>query len=266
MPHTPIDGLRWYYALDGDEGRPIVALANGVLADARGWRPQVEALKRKYRVLTFDFPGQGQSDGLDRSVTVAEQADGAAKLLKELDIGPVQWIGVSYGGEVGLQIAVDQPSHLQSLVIADSVARVETYLAFRAEAWLAAARTGDPDLLYRVCISDIFSADYMEAHPDAMSEVQKGVHALDLDEVVCLLERYADYDVSGDLSEIDVPTMALCGELDSIKPPSTMRTMVDAIPRAWMLTVPGAGHALHIERPAAFMTGCLGFLAQQEAP
>jgi len=236
------------------------------LADARGWRPQVDALKLQYHVLTFDFPGQGQSDPLDQSVTVADQTEGTVQLLDQLGAGPVHWIGVSYGGEVGLQLAVDFPDYLASLIVADSVAIVDTYLAYRAEAWLAAARTGDADLLYRVCVSDIFSADYIEAHPDAMAAVQTGFQALNLDSVMRLLERYADYDVGDRLSDISVPTLLLCGESDAIKPPSVMNAMAEAIPNAQYLTVPSAGHALHIERPHEFMTSCLGFLAQQECP
>lgn len=266
MPHVSIDGRRWFYEFHGDEGSPLVVLANGVLADARAWHPQVEALKRQYRVLTFDFPGQGQSDPLDESVALADQADGTARLLDDLDAGPVHWIGVSYGGEVGLQLAVDHSDHLQSLAVADSVATVDTYLGSRVEAWLAAARTGDADLLYHVCVSDIFSANYIQGHPDAMTAVRQGFHALDLASVVALIERYAAYDVSGGLSDIDAPTMALCGELDRIKPPAAMQTLADRIPNASFLTVPGAGHALHIERPQAFLTACVGFLAQQEAP
>lgn len=266
MPHVTIDGRRWFYQFTGDEDAPLVVLANGVLAEARGWQPQVDVLKTHYRALTFDFPGQGQSDPLDEPVTITAQTDGAAKLLDELNVSPVHWIGVSYGGEIGLQLAVDHADHLQSLMVADSVASVDTYLACRAEAWLAAARAGDADLLFRVCASDIFSANYISAYPDAMSAVQKGVHALDLDSVVRLLERYADHDLSSSLAGIRIPTMALCGEWDLIKPPRVMRTMVDAIPNAQFMTVPGAGHALHIERPQEFMTACLGFLAQQEAP
>ncbi len=265
MPHATIDGRRWFYDFHGDEGAPLVVLANGVLAEARGWRPQVDVLKANYRVLTFDFLGQGRSDPLDEPVTIADQTAGAAKLIDELQVGPVHWIGVSYGGEVGLQLAVDDPHCLQSLIVADSVAVVDTYLACRGEAWLAAARTGDADLLYRVCASDIFSAGYMAAHSDAMTAVRKGFHALDLQSVVNLLEGYSAYDVSGDLVDIDVPTMALCGELDLIKSPSAMQVLADRIPNAAFLTVPGAGHALHIERPAEFMTACLGFLAQQGA-
>lgn len=266
MPHAPIDGRRWFYEFHGDEDSPLVVLANGVLAEARGWKPQVDALTSRYRVLTFDFPGQGRSDPLTQSVTIRDQVEGTAALLDELATAPVHWIGVSYGGEVGLQVAVDHPGRLKSLIVADSVVTVDTYLAYRAEAWLAAARTGDADLLYRVCASDIFSARYIEAHPDAMSAVRKGFHALELDSVVRLLENYADYDVSGRLADIDVPTLLLCGALDAIKPPHVMSAMAESIPNVQYLTVPGAGHALHIERPQAFMTACLGFLAQQEAP
>ncbi len=265
MPHITIDGRRWFYEFHGAEGDPLVALANGVLAEARDWHSQVEALTTDYRVLTFDFPGQGQSDPLERSLTISEQAEGATALLSALDAAPIHWIGISYGGEVGLQLAVDHPGSLQSLVVADSVPVVGTYLACRGEAWWAAARTGDADLLYRVCASDIFSAEFIASNPDAMSTIQTGFHALDLGSIAGLLEGYLGYDVSDRLSDINVPTMALCGELDLIKPPTDMRPMAEAIPDAQFVTVPNAGHALHIERPAEFMTACLGFLAQQGA-
>lgn len=266
MPHISIDGRRWFYDLHGDEHAPLVVLANGVLAEARDWHSHVEVLASDYRVLTFDFPGQGQSDPLERSLSISEQAEGVTALLHTLDAVPIHWIGISYGGEVGLQLAVDHPGYLQGLVVADSVAAVGTYLACRGEAWWAAARTGDADLLYRVCTSDIFSAAFIASNPETMSTIQQGFHALDLDSIAGLLEGYLDYDVSARLSEINVPTMALCGELDLIKPPTAMRPLAEAIPNAQFVTVPGAGHALHIERPAEFLTACLGFLAQQGAP
>lgn len=258
-----IDGRRWTYDLTGPEGAPLVALANGVLADARGWAPQVAVLSKRYRVLTFDFPGQGRSEALERPVRVSEQAQGASALLEEVGGARVHWIGISYGGEVGLTLAAHRPERFESLIVADSVASIDTTLAWRVEAWLAAAKTGDPDLLYRVAVPDIFSAGYIEAHAQAMEVVRTGFHALNLTSVVHLLARYGDYDVTAQLEEIRVPTLLLCGELDTIKPPFAMKAMADRMPTSEYFSVPGAGHALPIEKPNEFMTASLGFLAKR---
>lgn len=264
MSHAMIGGQRWYYELEGPQNAPVAVFANGVLADTRVWSQHVPMLSKRYRVLTFDFPGQGQSDALCRSVTVAEQAEGAASLLEHLKLDSAHWIGASYGGEVGLYLAIEHPKRLRSLIVADSVDRVDANLAGRVNAWLAAARSGDPGLLFRVCLLDIFSPDYVRDHARAIEAARRQFHKLNLTSVVHLLERFGELELPH-LDRIRAPVLLLCGELDTLKPPRAMQAMADRIPQAEYLTVPGAGHALSLEKPEAFMTACLGFLTKQEA-
>lgn len=264
MAYATVNGRQWYYDLQGPRQAPVVILANGALADARSWINQVALLSKRYRVLSFDFSGQGRSESLEVDVTVSAQAHGLAALLKTLQIERAHLIGVSYGGEVGLSWALDHPEQALSLIIADSVARVDANLALRVEAWLAAARAGDPELLFQVTLPDIFSPAFIGRNAPFIENARRGYHSLDLVSVVHLLKRFREHDLTDRLPRLRIPALLLCGELDTLKPPGAMRTIADRLSNAEFLTVPAAGHALPLEKPEAFMTACLGFLTKQE--
>jgi len=163
-----------------------------------------------------------------------------------------------------LSLAVEHPQRLRSLIVADSVAGVDANLAGRVGAWLAAARSGDPELFFAVSLLDIFSPDYVRDHPRAIEASRRQFHKLNLTSVVHLLERFGELELPH-LDRIHARVLLLCGELDALKPSHVMQAMAQRIPQAEFLTVPGAGHALSLEKPEEFMTACLGFLAKQEA-
>jgi pimeloyl-ACP methyl ester carboxylesterase len=58
-----------------------------------------------------------------------------------------------------------------------------------------------------------------------------------------------------------VPTLLIAGELDQAAPLRTMQRMAEAIPGARLEVIPGAGHLVHLERPAAFRAALLPFLS-----
>ncbi len=263
MGHVTVNGTRWYYELTGPEDAPVVALGNGIFADARNWAPLAARLAKRLRVLCFDFPGQGRSDALDRPVSVEAQARGLSALLETLGLERVHYLGVSYGAEVGLSWALDAPHQVQRLIAADCVAWVHPALAQRAEAWLAAIRGGDAELFYTVAAPDIFSPGFVAANPALMDRVREGFRALDLTAMEGLLSGYGDFDLRERLSELSAPTLFLCGALDTLKPPALMAELQRAVPGAEFLTLPGAGHAAHMEAPEAFLTAAWGFLTKE---
>jgi len=257
MGHVTVNGTRWFYELTGPEGAPAVALGNGIFADARNWVPLAARLATRFRVLCFDFPGQGRSDALGAPVTVEAQAQGVSALLEALGLESV------YGAEGGLSWALNAPHQVKRLIAADCVAWVHPALAGRAEAWLAAIRSGDPDLFYAVAAPDIFSPGFIQANPALMARVREGFRTLDLTAMDHLLSGYRDFDLRDALGGLSAPALFLCGELDTLKPPAVMAGLGRAVPGSEFLTLPGAGHAAHMEAPEAFWTAAWGFLTKE---
>ena len=106
--------------IEAGAGPPVV-LVNGLLADRRSWRRQIEALSHKFRVLALSpryyRPNKWPDDGA--GFTVATFVADLAALLRKLDLTSVHLLGHSFGGAVVSQFAVQYPNFVRSLVLAE---------------------------------------------------------------------------------------------------------------------------------------------------
>ena len=76
MPHAVVQGRKLYYELHGEDPRPPLVLAMGVGGSCRGWLAvQVPELSRRRRVLIFDYPGVGSSEGDGAAFGTGDLAD-----------------------------------------------------------------------------------------------------------------------------------------------------------------------------------------------
>ncbi len=98
----------------------VVLLLHGLGSRGIDWQPQIEALKNQFRVITIDFPGHGNSIASAETITMKTLAKGVKLVLDQLEINAVHLVGLSLGGMVGFQFAIDYPSTLQSMIIINS--------------------------------------------------------------------------------------------------------------------------------------------------
>ena len=114
-----INGAELSY-FEAGEGPPVV-LVNGILADQRSWRRQIEALSPKYRVFALSpryyWPNKWPDDGA--GFGVATFVADLVALLRKLDLPPVHLLGHSFGGGVVSEFAVQYPGLVCSLVLAE---------------------------------------------------------------------------------------------------------------------------------------------------
>jgi pimeloyl-ACP methyl ester carboxylesterase len=107
------DGARIYYDVGGS-GEPILFIHAGV-ADLRMWDDQVAALQDAYRVIRYDTRGFGRTE--TDAVPFSNRADIAA-LLDHLDERSAHVVGLSRGGMIGLDFALEFPERVRSLTVA----------------------------------------------------------------------------------------------------------------------------------------------------
>jgi pimeloyl-ACP methyl ester carboxylesterase len=108
-----------HYSDSGGTNAPVIFL-HGLGSRGTDWQPQIDALNDKYRVITLDFPGHGKSEAWHAPITVKDLAGIAKMLLDQLKIPSAHFIGLSLGGMVAFQMAVDYPECLRSMVIINS--------------------------------------------------------------------------------------------------------------------------------------------------
>jgi pimeloyl-ACP methyl ester carboxylesterase len=115
-----VDGDEIRY-VEAGEGTPIVLLHGGIIdAAAVTWPPVIERLRDGYRVIAPDLLGYGGSDLPDGPYSIQRHADVVEGFLDALDLRSVHLVGVSMGGGVAIQVAIDRPENVETLVPIDA--------------------------------------------------------------------------------------------------------------------------------------------------
>jgi len=257
-----IDGVEIGYELAG-AGEPV-ALLNGVMMTMASWTFQRQALEPRYRLLLHDMRGQLLSGKPDADWEIERHADDLRALLDHVGIERCHVVGTSYGGEVGLIFAARFPERVRSLTVIASVAHVEPRLRLQTDVWAETALRA-PGFLYRAVAVDTFSGPFLERSPGLLAAAEARLAEYPPDffpSFARLVRAFQGLDARPLLSRISCPTLVVCAEDDSLKPPAYSRAIAAAIPGAELALVPEAGHAVVLERPDVVNTLLLGFLAK----
>ena len=239
-----------HHELEGDG--PVVVLSGSLGATLELWDAQMEALRRGFRVLRYDHPGHdgsplGDLDG------VASLAHGVVELLDELGIERASFCGLSLGGAVGMQLALDAPDRVDRLVLA-----------------CTSPRFGDPDFWNELI--DVVRSRGMEAIADvllprwftpAFEDVQRFremLLAMPPETYARYCELLREFDLTGTLDGIRAPTLAIAGAEDPTSPPAEVEAMAAEIPDSGVLKIEGAAHLANVEQPASFNQALLAHL------
>jgi pimeloyl-ACP methyl ester carboxylesterase len=248
------------HVLDEGTGSPLL-FVHGFPLDHRMWKHQIEELSRSYRVIAPDLRGFGESSSVanDATLTMRGFADDLAEMLSVLEIDePVSLIGLSMGGYVAFQFWKYHRDRLSSLVLCDtrSIADSEEARENRFKTAQVVLESGSKPLaevmgskLFAPQVSDSVLADVkmmiVESSPSGIAAASRGMAARP--------------DVTDFLPGIDLPTLVLVGEYDSISSPEEMRRVADQIPGAEFAVIPEAGHMSPMENPEAFNRFLSGF-------
>ncbi|HEX6778195.1 MAG TPA: alpha/beta hydrolase [Ktedonobacterales bacterium] len=122
MPTVKVNAITMYYELQG-EGEPLVLIA-GLRLDVSDYHGIDSWLAQKYQVLAFDNRGAGRTDKPDIPYSIEMMADDTAELLQALGIRAAHIIGISMGGRIALELALQHPELVKKLVLVSTSARV----------------------------------------------------------------------------------------------------------------------------------------------
>jgi 3-oxoadipate enol-lactonase len=248
---------RLFYEEHGEtrEGKPAVVLLHGLLFDGGMWRDQLAPLAALGRVLVVDGPGHGKSEVPPRF----SLDDHAAALVDALDaLGAPRAVvcGLSWGGMVGMRLALREPSRVAGLALLDTSAEAEELVRrVRYRAFIAMhRRVGLPYGLFARQIAPLmFAPQTLAERPELALSTYRRINGFDREGVAraalaVVVERTS---VLPQLGAIGVPTLVLSGSEDRATPPARAESIAKAIGGATLAIVQGAGHMSTLEAPSA---------------
>ena len=254
MPHADLDGRRVFYEEHGS-GDPVL-LVSGLGADHTAWALQTENLQEAFRVVVFDNPGVGQTEGPGGPYTTALFADVAVSLLRHLEIERAHVVGASMGGLIAQQIAVRHPTAVRALAIHCPWWRIDPYTRALLRSWQTIAHAaGMPDLLRQIWLW-VFTPRFYEEQPETFVELERQVaespHPQTVDAFCDQAEACLTHVALDKVAEIEIPTLITVGDADILTPPAHARALHERVRGSVLHIWPEIGHAPFWEIPEAF--------------
>src|SRR5580698_2989950 len=253
---------------DAGDGPPVVLL-HGLACGKRMWFHQIRALRRHFRVITYDLRGHGQTDApqLATEYSAAHLARDLIGVLDALDIPQAAIVGFSLGGGPALALAASKPERVSRLVLADVGAGADDPVKIEgmARRWGALIGQGDIDeLVCDMLRSELFKV-YARRSPRRCEHMAALIRSTPVDGLhfalsEVLAKRKSLFRLSGVLKSVRAPTLVMVGELNCVCSKAS-RLMAQSIPGATLKIIKESGHMSPLERPAAFSAALLEFLS-----
>lgn len=260
---TP-DGITLSADLLGEPGARTVCLVHALAADNGLWAEQVPVLLAAgYRVLRVELRGHGGSQATSGAYTMRLLGDDLAFVLRRLDLGPVDYVGLSLGGMSGQALALDHPGLLRSIVICDALPES---LPNADAIWgprLAAVRAaGSVRPVAQATIERWLTPAFQAAKPARFAEILGTIEATTAEGYGGCVEAIMAFSHVARLPQLSIPALILCGEDDHAVPPAEGERIARLVPDGRFIAVEGARHLPNVEKPGDFNRVLLEWLGR----
>jgi len=245
MSYCSVNGIKIYYEVSG-EGLPLL-LIHANPFDHRLWQYQIASFSTFFKVVAVDLRGYGHSDKPTTDTSLAMLAEDVLGVCRQEEMKEAIVAGISVGGNVALQLALDHPEIFKALILvgcspgpSDHQARTDGYMkrgmqAYHIEHLRDLVSPEFPQTALGKYLLGLFTDTDPMLKPEALKKIFAAL------EVKNLTSR---------LPELHMPVLTLNGEFDGTLPRT--REMSQKIRGATHQVIPGAGHACCLENPMVF--------------
>jgi len=200
--YVPVTGGKVYYATYG-QGAPLVLLHGGLMT-IEAFGPVLDAFAAGREVIAVELQGHGHTGPLDRPMSFAAMADDVAEVIGSLGLGPVDVVGYSMGGSIGLRLALDHPELVNKLVIASAPYAFSGWHDYNQQGM----RSLDASQFEMMKPSPLYQM-FAAVNPDPEANFPR------------LLDQMQymgrDYDWSDEIGTLAAPTQLIVGDWDAVR-------------------------------------------------
>jgi pimeloyl-ACP methyl ester carboxylesterase len=248
-------------------------LINGIGAGKVAWDFLIEEFSRNFRCLIFDNRGVGDSHVPEGPYSTRQMADDAAALMTKLGVARAHVMGISMGGAIAQEFAINHPQLVDRLAIVCSWAACDRYLercfVIMKEMALAEGMRGigwsKPVQRFlsligfarNTFLDNVAMIDAAEAAGAAAVDAGSEQSYLGF---VAQADACLSHDTRKRLGAIKAPTFVLAGDADAFTPLTLSEELAERIGGASFEIMEGCGHVMFLERTAEFNRRIIDFL------
>lgn len=254
-----------YFEIGGvvDTTAPTVVLSSGLGGSAKFWKQQAAVLGQHFRVLTYDHLGTGRSTFLlPDEYSISDMAAELQTLLAEQHISQCHFIGHALGGLVGLQIALEQPQLLQSLLLVNAWGQPNRHSLRCFEIRKALLKAHEYEAYLQMQSVILYPPDWIVANDDWLMEEEQHLllHFPNLSNLLVRINALSEFNISTELSRIPTRTFVVASKDDILVPWQQSQQLAEQLPNAELALMDYGGHACTITATAEFNKLMMKFL------
>jgi pimeloyl-ACP methyl ester carboxylesterase len=255
MIATAADGTHLHYIVEGS-GQPLVLVGGRTSTIEGAWWRYIPALAPRLKVIAFDNRGAGASDKPDTTYSTHLMAEDALAVLRDAGETSAHWFGLSMGGMILQQLALDHPDAVRSLILGATHCGGERQPAAAADPPAVAGP------LRR--FANLYDARFIADHPEWVEEDAKHFGKMPLYAIVHQEQAVKHHNLCDRISEIRQPVLILHGRQDRMVPLARGEELQGALPNARLHVLDPAGHQFHSEQFPAVLRLVQDFVEEVE--
>jgi len=258
MPIASVNGISINYNVEG-QGEPLL-LIMGLGSTSAAWRFQRRFFRKYYQVISFDNRGAGKTDKPAGPYSMRQMADDTVALLDHLAIKKAHVMGVSMGGKIAQEVAINYPERVDKLVLANTYCCQDDSTNGWTPEWTAAAdrycktwKAPPVGIGFNSPLWKFFGFFQIRIATMRKTTEERAAYVAQKKaaEAVRTIDR---------LPSVKARTLVITGTGDKLTRHTSSDTMAKIIPNAKLVKIEGGSHTLIVEKSSKFNREVLNFL------
>jgi 3-oxoadipate enol-lactonase len=241
------------------QGVPLVFI-NSLGTDLRIWDKLTPYFVEHFPIIRYDKRGHGLSDCPPGPYTIGDHSNDLVGLLRQLTTNKAILIGISVGGLIALDYAVNYPEKVMALVLCDTGAKIGA-----ADSWnqrIEAVTKHGIEHVAETILARWFVPEFSSQYPQDYQEYYDMLTHMPAVGYAATCEALRDADFRDKLDTIDVKSLVLCGSEDTATPPELGQQLAASLKNAHFELIQSAAHLPCIEQPEAMAKKMLYFFQE----
>jgi len=243
-----LNGTITHYRLSGSPAGVPLVFVNSLGADLRIWDALIPYFEPEHLVVRYDKRGHGLSGCPPSPFSLQDFSRDLDALAKHLGLEKFFLTGISVGGQIALQYALQHPEKVRALVLSDTAARIGTEDFWNER--IGKIRSLGMATMAAQILPRWFGDTFRQQHPEAYQGYLNLLSRVPPEGYIGTCTALAHADLRAASRDLKMRSLVIVGAEDEATTPETVKAFAGSLPGAAFEVISGAGHHPCIENPA----------------
>ena len=248
-----VNGIDLACQVDGPEDRPVLVLSHTLATSRAMWRRQVPHFAQRYRVVSYDMRGHGESAAPDYPYSLEMLSEDVIGILDSLGVErPAIFLGISIGGMIGQALALRHAARFRAVILSNTVSRTPPEGRALWDQRIEAIRKDGMESQVQPTLERWLSPDFRALDPETTKWVADMIRGTPVAGMIGCARAIQRLDYTDELARIALPTLIIAGEKDPGAPVAAAQAMHERIKGSRLDVIPDCLHQAPIEAADQF--------------